>query len=366
MTSKNKLLSPKQYILYIVTTQIGIGVLTLPRELTKVVGSDGWISIILGWALILVISYTIIQTMKRYPEGTLYDLLPLVFGKWLGKLFALCWVMYTYFAAGITLFNIVFIIQVWILVNTSNAYLVVALLIPVYLVASKRLQVQGRYAEFSFLSTIWLMPLLLFAYKDSHWLNLLPLFKDGLIPVVTAVHYTVLPFLGFELAFFLYPYLVDKKSAFQHLVVANTMTMLFYVFLAITSIVYFSEPELKEYYSPTLQLLKTVILPFIERFEIIFLAFYLILLSQTVIPYLYTSSVGAAHVLGLKTNTGVLKAGVLIFIIISWFVEPSFKQIEQINTWFSRPASIFCIAFPVLLWLYISFVKRPRKEQLHA
>jgi hypothetical protein len=64
-----------QYIFLIFTTEIGIGVLPIPTNIVQHVGTDAWISVILAWALVSVSSLVIIQVMKRYPEGTLLDLL---------------------------------------------------------------------------------------------------------------------------------------------------------------------------------------------------------------------------------------------------------------------------------------------------
>ncbi len=82
-----------QYIFLIHGVQIGVGVLTLPRELAEKAGTDGWIAIIIGWLFSTVASLIIIQIMKKYPNGTILDLLTHYFGKWIGKsrlLFLFC------------------------------------------------------------------------------------------------------------------------------------------------------------------------------------------------------------------------------------------------------------------------------------
>jgi hypothetical protein len=56
-----------QYIFLIFTTEGGIGVLPLPANFVKHVGTDSWVPVILGWALVSVASLVIIQVMKR-PE----------------------------------------------------------------------------------------------------------------------------------------------------------------------------------------------------------------------------------------------------------------------------------------------------------
>ncbi|MGV3137392.1 GerAB/ArcD/ProY family transporter [Brevibacillus agri] len=74
-----------QYIYLIHGAQVGIGVLSMPRELAEVAGTDGWLSILIGWFAAMAVSLVIIGIMKRYPGKTIVDLLPLFLGKWLGK-----------------------------------------------------------------------------------------------------------------------------------------------------------------------------------------------------------------------------------------------------------------------------------------
>ena len=75
-----------QYILMIHGVQMGVGVLTLPRELAEKAGTDGWITIIISWFFTTMAGLIIIQIMKKYPNGTILDLLSHYFGKWIGKL----------------------------------------------------------------------------------------------------------------------------------------------------------------------------------------------------------------------------------------------------------------------------------------
>lgn len=75
-----------QYILTISGVQVGFGVLTLPREVAQGASTDGWISIIIGWALTTLVSLCIVQIMAKHPGDTLLDVLTRYLGKWLGKL----------------------------------------------------------------------------------------------------------------------------------------------------------------------------------------------------------------------------------------------------------------------------------------
>ncbi|MDQ8737051.1 GerAB/ArcD/ProY family transporter [Paenibacillus sp. LHD-38] len=63
-----------------------------------------------------------------------------------------------------------------------------------------------RTAELVAVISCWLPFVYLFTLKYTHWLNLLPLFKEGLLPVLSAVKATMYPSLGLAATFILYPY----------------------------------------------------------------------------------------------------------------------------------------------------------------
>ena len=69
-----------QYIFLIHGVQLGVGILTLPSELAEKAGTDGWISIIIGWFISTLAGLLIVQVMKKYPNGTIIDLLTHYFG----------------------------------------------------------------------------------------------------------------------------------------------------------------------------------------------------------------------------------------------------------------------------------------------
>ncbi len=346
-------LSLKQFVFIIYKTQIGIGVLTLPREVADPAGTDGWIAVIGGWLLAILVSLVIIHIMQKYEKDTLYDLFTRLFGKWIGKFFSLCWIGYGAIITWYVIFASVYVMQVWILPKTPNVWIILFFLIPIYMITKNGLNVIGRYSEFVYYFSFWMPPLLLFALKDSHWLNLLPVLKDGWLPIFGSLKTTVLSFLGFEMAFFIYPYLKDKKKAYAGVIIANSLSFIVYLIVTIMSFIYFSPYQLSNLKWPTLNLLKTIEFPFIERFEIIFLALYFVVLSVTAVTYLYLTVVGTSHVMGRKSYLGSLRIFMVILVIFALFYDPSFLDLDKIGEFLNVTGILFTYVFPFLLLVYI-------------
>ncbi|MGR5879163.1 GerAB/ArcD/ProY family transporter [Bacillus pacificus] len=123
------------------------------------------------------------------------------------------WILYAVLAAISLIFSLLYVIHIWILPRTPMFLIMILLSIPMLMLACKGVLIISRYAVFTVFFTLW-MPLLLFIpLKDGHWIYLLPLLKEGWIPVLNTVKSTIIAFLGFEFAFVLYPYLNNKSSA---------------------------------------------------------------------------------------------------------------------------------------------------------
>ena len=110
-------------------------------------------------------------------------------------------------------FSLLYVIHIWILPRTPMFLIMILLSIPMLMLACKGVLIISRYAVFTVFFTLWMPFLLFIPLKDGHWIYLLPLLKEGWIPVLNTVKSTIIAFLGFEFAFVLYPYLSNKSSA---------------------------------------------------------------------------------------------------------------------------------------------------------
>ncbi|MFB0841248.1 GerAB/ArcD/ProY family transporter [Paenibacillus oleatilyticus] len=354
----------KQFTFTIYKTQIGIGILSLPRDLSETAGMDGWISLLLGWLLAILFSVLIIKVMEKHPEDTLFDIFPKYFGKWLGGAVSVLWILYTAFSATIAMISSIHIIQVWILPNAKEYVLMPLFMIPVYMATKQGVRVIGRFGEFVFLFTLWMPMILFLTLYESNWLNLIPVGQKGWLPILTTVKATMLSFLGFEITFMLYPFLQNKKAAYKGVIYANTISMLVFMLITVLSYVRFSHQVIMEYLYPTLNLLKLIRLPILERFEIIFLAFYLFILFATVIPYLYMSVFGLSRLTGKKDHVPYLRVYTLIWLVLPFFFVPSFSQITALSKFWGNLGLCAAVIFPVLFWAYQKAFLKLRKGAL--
>lgn len=352
-----------QYILLIHGAQVGIGVLSLPRELAGVAGTDGWISLLLGWGMAVVASLLITSVMKQYPTHTIIELLPLLLGKWLGKACMVLVILYGLLSCLMVVANTVGILNVWILSRTPAYLIVILLVVPTYLVLRQKVQVLGRYAELIFYLTLWMPIVLMTPIKDSQWLNLLPIVKDGWAPILSGTKSTIDSFLGFELAFFLYPFLRNKKYAAFGIVVANTLSLMVFMQVTLLCFAFFSPDEITQYMWPTLIILKSIEYRFLERIDIIFLSFYLLVLSTTIFPYAYFTVYSSSQLVCQYDHRKHLRIFLLLIVVASCFYTPTFIDLKNLTQIWGETGLIYGYILPLLISVPVWFLHRSARER---
>lgn len=350
--AKNKI-TLMQYILLIHSVQMGVGVLTLPRVLAEKAGTDGWISILICWVLTTAASLLIVQIMKRSPNGTILDLITSYFGKWIGKLSALLFALYFAFLATTIFIREALFIGAWILPFTEEYMLLLLLSIPSYLIIRKNISILSRYGELVFFMTLWTVVFYVIPLKYGNWLHLLPVFKEGWEPIVSGVQTAMFSFTGFEIAFFLYPYLQNKNRASMGIVISNTLSLFAFLLITIGAFIFYSPDEITIYNEPTINIFKVLEFKFIERLEIVFFSFYIFVMSTTVLPLMYFTVFCTSQLLGKKDHSRHAAWYLLLVLAYVVIFPPTFERNTYLQHLIDHVSLVVAYLFPLLLWGYV-------------
>ncbi|PAE39396.1 GerAB/ArcD/ProY family transporter [Bacillus sp. 7884-1] len=347
-----------QYIFLIHGTQVGIGFLSLPGRLAEESGTDGWMSILIGWIFSIIASLIIIQLMKKHPDKNVVDLLQRYFGKWLGSLGTILLTLYLAFMAFAIIHRTALYVNSWVLHQTPSYILLILFTIPSYLIIHGGVRNIARYAELVFLMSIWMYLVYLIPLKDSHWINLLPLFKEGLQPLLLSIKTTVFSFLGFEITLFLYPYLKKKQLASIGIIIANTLSMLVYLYITIICFAFFSPDEITKFFEPTLYILRIIEFKFVERVDIIVMSFYIIVISKVWIPYMLFTVMSTSQILNNQDYKKLLFLLLVLFVLVTGIINPSFNANTSLMKILEKFGFIIAFVFPICFWFYMSVSDR--------
>ncbi|QGQ98610.1 spore gernimation protein [Paenibacillus psychroresistens] len=341
-----------QYVYLISGIQIGVSLLYLPRLLAETAGTDGWISLIIGWIIAVCISVIIIKIMKKHPDSSIIDILPRYFGKWLGNLITIAYAIYFLLVAYIVIDRTVLYTKLWSLQQTSSSLILLMLLIPTYMIGKKSIRITGRYAELVFFLFFWMGIIYLVPLKHAHWLHLLPFIKEGWQPILLTVKTALYAFSGFESAFFLYPFLTNKKLATVGIVMANTISLSVFLLVTLVCFLFFSPDEITHYFDPSIEVLKVIEFRFLERFDVCMFIAYIFVLTLTWIPLLQFCVLCTSHIMGKADPKNHFLIVLLLILAITYFINPTFKQNDSLRSVVNIFKLILAFIFPICLLLY--------------
>jgi spore germination protein (amino acid permease) len=258
--------------------------------------------------------------------------------------------------------RIVLYIKVWLLPQTPDIAIVILLVIPTWLIARNGLRVQGRYAELVVFALCWMPFVYMYVLKEAHPLHLLPLFKEGWTQHLSAVQESIFDYIGYEMAFIFYPFLKKKHLAAVGVLAANTLSMLVYLLVTFTCLMIFSPDEIKLFNEPSISALKIVVFPFLERFEVLFLALYILLASITWISTLYCAVFCTSWLAGKKDHSRHLFAVLLLLVALYVFYAPTFNQNDKMISQVVWAGTGYAVVLPFILWIFVAAMDRYRKR----
>lgn len=344
-----------QYIFLIQGSQVGTGILSLPRVLAEKSGTDGWMAILISWVTNCLAGWILILTLRKYPDMTANELLRRIFGKWVGTLLLIPLIGYFAFLGWIIMINSMLFVKAWFLPKTQGFIIILLFAIPGFLVVRNGLRVLARYSEFVFYLMMWMPFIFLLKLEDVHWIHLLPFFKEGLEPILESVPLTTFAFAGNEILFFIYPFLIKKQYAVHGMVIANTITMLVYLFATIICFVFYSPDGITTLNQPVMSFLKTIEFRFLERLDMIFLAIYLLVVSKAWNAYIFSAAFATSQMFKKQDHS---LFSLVLFLLAAAFVyvtKPSWLDAEKWTLMVSRVGIGVIYVLPVLLLVLVWF-----------
>lgn len=350
-------ITQRQLFFLIIHVQIGGGILTLAFDIQEVAGKDGWISVLISGMFIQILLLIFFALLKRFPDLNIYEISIALLGRFIGKTINMLYVLFFIFTniSLITLYGKLF--HTWIAPRTPE-WVLLALItaVSIYLIR-ENLRIITRFFILAFFPFFIILFLSIYSIKDINLLFILPLESSGFLKILEASKETVISMVGFELILVVSPLVLGKKKTqLKTLSAANLFITLFYTFIVVLCLTFFSPVEIKLVPEPVLYMIKDQSFKIIERTDLVFLSIWIIFFTTSFMGYLYVSSVGAASLLNLKSHRKIVPYIGLLTFIIALFLK-SQKAIETLSN-YNTIASYVVIGFIPISFLLISFIKK--------
>lgn len=360
---KHNSITLMQYIFLIHGAQVSMMLFSLPRRVAEFAGTDGWISIVLNWLIVCISGWLMLLTLRKYPTLTLPELLERLFGKWLGKLLLLVPIGYFAFVGWFILVTTASFIKSWFLPKTPGYVILFLLAVPGYMLVRYGPRIHGRFSELVFYMAIGLLMVPIIPLDQGHWLHLLPVLKEGWMPIANGAMHTVDVFTGIGIVFLYYPYLQKKQYAVHGLLIANTITCFIYLVVTIVCFVYFSPDGIASLSQPLLTLMKNVGFRFLERMDSITLAAYLPVAITALTPAIYSASFTISSLLGKKDHREIAACYFAAVIAIRFIVKPTWQLTQQWRNLINTMDLVLLLVVPIVLFIYVWGMNKVRKRR---
>ncbi|KMJ58292.1 spore gernimation protein GerB [Bacillus sp. LL01] len=353
--------SPFLVFFLIHSTQFGVGALGYQRVIAMSAGYDAWMGIILFGAITHVIVYMIYKICEK-SEGDLASAHRMAFGKWIGKLFTLFFIVYFIFTTVTVLRTYIEVVQVWLFPDLSTWFFTLLFLLLVYYIITAGFRVITGMAFLGVILPSYLFLTIVIPLEYANFRNLLPIFDHSLKDIIMSGKDMTLSMLGFETLLIFYPFLnkPEKSKKWAHMGIF--LTSFIYLIFALVTFAYFSEGKLEKNIWATLSIWKIIELPFVERVEYIGIANWCLIILPNVCIFLWCASRLAKRLTKLKHRTSLIGITILVFILMNQFEDR--KLINDLNSHMGTVGFYMGYVYIPLLFLLVSFAhwRKGKKE----
>lgn len=281
-------INSKQLLVYIMSAQIGVGIITLASQLAKDVGHDGWIPILMAGLVTVVFMVLLMLLMKRYSDKSIFEINRFLFGKLPGGLINILLTLYLTFATGMILRAFTDFTCMLVLPSTPPVILACLLILPTLYLTWYGLQAVVKFSYVLFLSLSVILFLAVLTHDELRMTFLMPVGEAGIDALIKEIPTIIYSILGFELFVYIYPQIVDKTRAMKWAITAILYTVFFYVFVFILSVSLVGEQRLALLTAPLFNLARYYRQILFERVGFFFILLWLPFLESSLRIHFFT------------------------------------------------------------------------------
>lgn len=344
--------------------QVGVGIHGFQRFIFLDAKHDAWISVLLAGGIVHIVTFFILRTLKLYGSTDIYGIHHDVYGKILGMLFNAIFISYCLFFTLLTLENYIEVVQAWIFPEMPVWFLSLSLFVLIIYGITGGIRVIVGICFFNVIITVWIVFLLIFPLQYADFSQLLPLFETNPSGILKGTHRMTLTVLGFEFFYVLYPHFKEKTKVQKFAHIGILLTTITYVSIMVISTAYFSPGQLEEDIWPTLSLFKIVKIPFIERFEYVTIAYWMIIILPNLLFTMWAAIRGMERGFNIGEKKSLWMFSIFLFVLSIFFKTR--LEINELNSLFVKVGFYLGFCYPILLYFLTLLKMKWKSMKEHA
>lgn len=361
MDNRSTGISAYQLGIFLIVTMVGVGILTLPREVVEIADTDGWMLVLSSGALTMGLSLIINYLSSLFPNQTVIEYSGELMGRPLGLVVGILFMAnYIIFAAfSVRIFGEV--LKIFLLPRTPIEVIIMTFLIASAYLVRKGLEGIARFYEI--ISLIKFIPFflaLLAGASQVDFTNLLPIFQASPLRMASGTLQIIFSFLGFEILFLFLPYVSDRGNIKKSLIISVSIIIMIYLFTVFFVIASFGSEEVKLLMWPLMAYIKSVQVPgaFIEQLEGVIMTIWVLFIYTTMSTMCFSASFTINRL--LKTQEQRIYAVAILPLI--YFLSLLPDNPPQLYDWLSIVAVYLGNAIALFLPILLLLLAKIRKK----
>lgn len=354
MLNNNDRITPKQMTVIIITTLIGIGILSLPRNVVEKAGPDGWVLVLLGGLVALFVSFIITRLGTLFPGETFVEYSRRILSVPLGLALTLGFAVYFIIFSAFEVRVFAEVLKQFLLDRTPTEVIIITMVLTSAYAVRHGIEVLGRLAEI--LIIVMLVPyflLLLPTLQDMDITNLLPFMRTPPQEILTGTLAVVTSYLGFEVMVLFQPYLDKPGYATRSLLVGVGSVVVIYLIVVITNISLFGIVEIKHIIWPTFTMFRAIEIPgaFLENVHGVIMTMWVVAIFMTLSVFYFSGVLVLSRIFKLREH-GLLVFPLAPVIYILSLVPDNIASLYDSMDMFSLYLGLpYAFIIPVILYL---------------
>ncbi|MDQ0232661.1 GerAB/ArcD/ProY family transporter [Metabacillus malikii] len=328
IVKENKMVSPYFLFFLIHSTQTGVAVLSFQVNIIGGAGQDAWISVFATGLFMHVILFMMLYILKHSSTGDILSLHREVFGKYLGGLISITIAIYLALISLNSLHTYIDLLQIWVFDGIASWEFSLLFCVLIYYVVSGGFRIITAIAYWGVVIPSFLLLSILYLLNYAEISYLTPIFNYHLNDYLISAKEVLPVYMGFESVLIFYPFISERETSHKWGHIATLYTTLLYTVIAVITFLFFTQGKLEHLTWPTLTLIKIIQLPFLERFEFIFIFTWLLVVMPVVCINLWAAVRSFKLTIPKLKSTYILIAFLTVFHIVnSLFIEIGFSHL---------------------------------------
>lgn len=337
-----------QLFLLVYLTQVGVGLLTLPRTVTAEAGSDGWICVLIAMLLALVVTAIHVSLSNRFRGLTLVEITRRLFGKYFGTVVSILYVVYFTMVAAFELRSIADLVAIWGGVGITLWTNLLLTIVPTIYIARNGLKVIARSFNFYIYHLVPLYLTILWTAGEFEWRLILPIGTAGPMHLLKGIHVCMFVFLGLEMILFIGPMVQNPKKIMLSALLGTIAAGLTYTTIVFLCIGFFGTKEMQWDIWPALYMARAVKFALVERVDFFVNIIWVIIGFSTLAMYYYLSGFSLSRVLNIKDHKNMVLYICPVVLVLA-YLPRNISQVIEYTVWINRLAYFTVGVLPVVL-----------------